>query len=320
MNETRHSTTRVIVTALFSIALISACKTAGGTVPRSQAEGAEQSAAQPLVHITIKAPTASPLPPTATPLPLAAIVNGSPITIEQFHAELAHYLDDVDPNSAQAAEVQKTTLNTLIENALILQEATRRGITMSEQQIDEEINIARARAGGDDAYVTWLAASKLTQEEARERVRIALMTSALRDKVVVNIPREADHVRAFHILAATEIEAQQILEKLNAGAVFGPLATRYSIDEGTRADEGDLGWFPRGADAVLWPEVEEAAFNLAPGDTSGIIASPAGFHIVRVVAREMQPLNEVNYSALQQHALEGWIAGLLKSAKVERYL
>lgn len=278
---------------------------------------------KPQMAVTIKSAsnaTATLIPATSTPIALAAVVNDQPITLEQLHTELAHYLDTSAPNDPQAAEAQKIVLSNMIQRTLLQQEAQRLGITASDAQIDEAVSIARARAGGDEAYVTWLAASHLTPEEVRERIRIALLTAAVRDRIVAAVPRRAEHVHAFHILVATELEAQQMLDQLAAGAVFGPLAMRFSLDEGTRADEGDLGWFPQGADAVIWPEVEEAAFKLPPGETSNIIASPAGFHIVRVVAREMRPLSEANFTALQQRALEAWMSNMLAQSHVERFL
>jgi parvulin-like peptidyl-prolyl isomerase len=319
-------TRRILAIGLLVAWLSSGC-TLDAAAPRNGTIADADSAQQPL-RITINAPptatsappTATPIPPTATPVPLAARVNDEAITLEQFHSELAHYLDTADPNDPQATAAQQVVLTNMIQRAVLLQEAARAGVTVSEARIEEEIALARARAGGDEEYVTWLAASKLTPEEARERIRIALITAAMRDRVIAAVPREAEHVRAFHILVGTELEAQQMLDRLDAGAVLGPLATRYSLDDGTRADEGDLGWFPQGAGAVIWPEVEEATFQLQPGETSGIVASPAGFHIVRVVAREVRPLSEAHFTALQARALETWMNALLDGARVERFL
>ena len=318
MNHSLCSLTRALATVSLGVMLSSACTA-------QSAPGSAPAVAQPQAAITINAPptptpTVTPLPPTATPVPLAARVNDQVISLEQFNSELAHYLDNAGPKDPQAAEAQQIVLSQLIQRMLIMQEAARQNIVISDQQVQEEIAIARARAGGDEAYVTWLAASRISPEEAQDRVRIALLTAAVRDRVLASVPREAEHVRAFHILVGTEIEAQQMLDRLDAGAVFGPLATRFSIDDGTRADEGDLGWFPYDAGALIWPEVEDVAFQLQPGETSGIIASPAGFHIVRVVAREMQPLSEAMFTALRNRALEKWMSDLMKQARIDRYL
>lgn len=323
MSHTLPFVTRVAAATLFGALLSSACTAPVPTdVPSTRIQSAT---IQPQPAVTINAPptptpTLTPPPPTATPIPLAARVNDEAITLDQFHSELAHYLDTMAPNDPQAIEAQQVVLSNMIERTLIVQEATRMGISISESQVDEEVAVARARAGNDEAYVTWLAANRISQEEARERIRIALLTAAVRDRVVASVPREAEHVRAFHILVGTELEARQMLDRLAAGAVLGPLAMRFSLDEGTRADEGDLGWFPYGAGALIWQEVEDIAFELQPGETSDVVVSPAGFHIVRVVAREMQPLSEANFTVLQQRALEAWMSDILKQARVERFL
>ena len=80
-------------------------------------------------------------------------------------------------------------------------------------------------------------------------------------------------------LAAARQEAEQVLTELREGADFEVLARRYSDDPGTREHGGDLGWFQRGR---MVPEFENVAFALRPGQTSGIVKTDFGFHIIRV--------------------------------------
>jgi parvulin-like peptidyl-prolyl isomerase len=278
--------------------------------------------------VTINAPAATEEPPTPTPAPtetptpaLAAIVNDQPVTLEQFNVEMARYMGDVDPASEagqqKASTLKLMVLDDLILRVLIEQEAARQGVTVPDAQIEEEIGVARQRSGGDEAYAAWLAASKLTEDEARALTRQELLTAALRDKLLADMPREAEYVRAFHILVNTESEARQVLARLDAGAKVGPLARAVSVDDSTRADDGDLGWFARSTGVILWPEVEEAAFALQPGETSGIVKSPVGFHIIRVTAREMRPLTDADLAALQQKMIEDWLANLRLQARIE---
>lgn len=97
-------------------------------------------------------------------------------------------------------------------------------------------------------------------------------------------------VRARHILIATgpEASAQQkavakakaedILQKLKAGADFGKLAEQYSDDPGTKDKGGDLGYFSHGE---MVKPFEDAAFKLKPGQMD-IVESQFGYHVIQV--------------------------------------
>jgi hypothetical protein len=91
--------------------------------------------------------------------------------------------------------------------------------------------------------------------------------------------------------ARAKIEA--LRERLEKGEDFAEVARRFSEDA-TAAAGGDLGYFVRGGG--LRPEVEEAAFALAPGELSDVIETDAGFHLIRVaehLPERQLPLGEV---------------------------
>ena len=100
-----------------------------------------------------------------------------------------------------------------------------------------------------------------------------------------------EEVRASHILlntagkdeAEVRAQAEDLLTQLEAGADFAMLATEFSEDAGTAANGGDLDYFGRGR---MVPEFETAAFALEPGQTSGIVQSQFGFHIIRAVDKK----------------------------------
>ncbi len=341
--RTQTRATRIRVAMLICAALLAACDPT--TLPAPQATLlapltstqastpiavtlAPGVASEPASNVTLTVPTVAPTEtpaPTDTPAPvLAARVNDAQITLEMFNAEMARLLGNADPASEEglkrAAEIKAAVLDGLIQKALIAQEAARQGVAISEQQIDDELAFAQEKSGGADKYAAWLAANRLTDEDAREMVRSELLGAALRDLVLAATPREAEHVRAFHILLATKAEAQQVMARLDAGAKLGPLAQASSIDDSTRADDGDLGWFARDTGAILWPEVEAAAFALQPGETSSIVQSPVGFHLIRVTERQVRPLSDTDLAAVQQAALEKWLAQLQSQAKIEKFV
>lgn len=72
--------------------------------------------------------------------------------------------------------------------------------------------------------------------------------------------------------------AEEVLRALQAGQDPDALARQYSDDPSAERNGGDLGLVARGQ---LVPAFEEAAFALKPGETSDIVESPYGFHIIR---------------------------------------
>ena len=81
---------------------------------------------------------------------------------------------------------------------------------------------------------------------------------------------------------------------MRSGADFAAVAKAQSQDPGSAPNGGDLGFFPKGQ---MTPAFEEAAFKLKPGAVSGLIETPFGFHIIKVLERRgarTAPLAEVS--------------------------
>ena len=86
-----------------------------------------------------------------------------------------------------------------------------------------------------------------------------------------------NEVHCAHILVKTEKEAQTVVERLEKGEKFANIAREISLcPSGKRG--GDLGSFSRGK---MVKEFEEAAFALEKGQTSPIVKTTFGDHLVR---------------------------------------
>jgi peptidyl-prolyl cis-trans isomerase D len=116
--------------------------------------------------------------------------------------------------------------------------------------------------------------------------------------------RTPERVDARHILiksdasndAAMKAKAEGLLKQIQAGGDFAKLAKENSQDNaagGSAEKGGELGWLVRGQTV---PEFEKAAFALQPGETSGLVKTTYGYHIIQVEKHEqahLQPFEEV---------------------------
>jgi parvulin-like peptidyl-prolyl isomerase len=124
------------------------------------------------------------------------------------------------------------------------------------------------------------------------------------DKVTADVAHTQEQVWARHILVADEATAQSIRQQLVSGADFGTLAAQVSIDTGSKAKGGDLGWFGRG---VMVAEFESAAFALQVGEISQPVQSTDGWHIIQVLGHETRPLTATEYSSAVSAAFSQWL-------------
>ena len=155
--------------------------------------------------------------------------------------------------------------------------------------------------------------------------------------------RVAEQVKVSHILVKTPLpapgakedekagadaraKAEDVLKQLKAGGDFAKLAEKYSDDPGSAKSGGELGWIGRGRTV---PEFEKAAFSLGKGQTSDLVKSTYGFHIIRVEDKQTAHLktlaevkNEIEEKVKQEkiaHATETAANALLSQARTDGF-
>lgn len=186
------------------------------------------------------------------------------------------YLDEMiaampEPQRAQLStpEGKKQLLNNIVEAHMFANEAVRRKLNES-------------------------ASAKCMMQNMMDQVLASEYVRYLRDQVKVSDEdvkayyeqnkdrfKQAETVKARHILVKTEDEAKAVLAELEAGKDFGQLAAEKSTCP-SKARGGDLGWFEKGR---MVPEFDTAAFALKKGERSGVVQTQFGYHIILVEDR-----------------------------------
>jgi peptidyl-prolyl cis-trans isomerase D len=99
--------------------------------------------------------------------------------------------------------------------------------------------------------------------------------------------------------AAAKAKAQDVLKQVQAGGNFAELAKKYSDDPGSKDTGGELPMMPT---AGLDPAYAKAAMGLNPGQTSGLVKSAFGYHIIQTEQKQVagtKPLAEVKDAIVQ---------------------
>lgn len=125
--------------------------------------------------------------------------------------------------------------------------------------------------------------------EARRRVVVEYYRSTKLDTIDVSPERlanifewNADKVRLWQIVRRTRAEADSVLRAVRAGADFGELARRTSIDPQSNTRDGDWGWMRFGE--ML--HVDELIWKLLPGHIAGPVETFRGWHVIRIDDRQ----------------------------------
>lgn len=268
-------------------------------------------------------PAVTPLPANA---PLAARVNGQGILLDLYNRHVSQAQNamvqnaGLDPKSTQGQETIKSlrqqVLDQLINDVVISQQAEREGIKVT----DDDLNLRLAQmiqdAGSVEKLNEYLTKNQLTLGDLCSQVRAQLLGEAMLNRITAALPTQVPQVHARHILVASAQQAQAVRDQLRQGKDFAALAKQYSLDEASKEQGGDLGWFPKG---VMDPQFEAVAFQLKPGETSDVVRTQFGFHVIRVDekdnARALPP--ELLQNARQQ-AFLAWLQAVRETMKIER--
>lgn len=237
-------------------------------------------------------PVYKPLPTsTLSPTQLALITpTPSPTPIETQEAE-----EPAGGDTETGEQVQPTPTPTVAAQP----EPT--SVTQDEYNTSLGDYLDKVKAyGADEAFI-------------RNLIRMQIYRDKLNTELGKDIEPVEEQVWARHILVADEATANDLLQQLKDGADFGQLAIDNSIDTGSGAMGGDLGWFGRGQ---MVPEFENAAFDGKVGEIVGPVQTDYGFHLIQILGHEMRPVSKSDFDSMVLDALTNLLNDLKTGADI----
>lgn len=189
-----------------------------------------------------------------------ALLQQREVQVQQFDAKA--FLAQVKPTDAElqayysnpkhAAEFQSPE-QASIEYVVLDMASVKNGVTVSDDELRKYYAENEAR---------------YTAPEERRASHILIKA----DKSAPAAERAQAKAKAEALLAVVQKDPK----------AFADLARKNSQDPGSAVNGGDLDFFGRGA---MVKPFEEAAFALKPGQTSGVVESDFGFHIIQLTAQ-----------------------------------
>ena len=226
----------------------------------------------------------------------------------------------VPTDSVAQAALARTVLNDLVDEEILVQKAKEMKLEVTESEIisaaDRQLKTVRAQFKSEEEYRTELRNAGLgAPDEYRKSLIEQYRRQNLQQKAFADLRKRAKPVNitdeevtaAFErsradlqkrpasvtfrqiivaphasadAKAKAKARAESLLVEIRKGGDFELIAKRESMDPGTKALGGDLGWNRRGSGLV--PEFEMMMFALRPGEVSPVIETAFGYHIIRV--------------------------------------
>lgn len=252
---------------------------------------------------------------------IVAWVDNEIILQSEFDATLIQFTNQYNVNNAKNIECK--VLETMIVNKVMVAKSKIDSVFVEEEMVDQELERRLqqmfAQYGGDQETILKEYGKTLYQLklEIRPNLKDQLIIQTMQSKITGDVsitpkevkqfykkiptdslPKFSTEVEVGHIVRypkpsqeeyeRTKNELEKIKARIEAGESFADLAKIYSMDPGSGARGGELGFFKRGQ---LVPEYEAAALSMRPGELSKIVKSQFGYHLIQLIERRGNEFN-----------------------------
>jgi len=295
------------------------------------------------------------------PADKVAVVNGVTISKDTYDRELDFFVRRAAPGGQQIPDVQMAqmkseVLESLIDRELLFQESKKKGIQVKSDAVSDQLQKIQQRYPNKEEFKKLLSNMGLTESDVQAQIERGMAIQELIDKEVTEkikvsdeetkafydknpqLFQQPEQIKASHILIKVQADApadqkaearkkiEDVQQKVKKGEDFATLAKTYS--EGPSGPKGgDLGYFRRGQ---MVKPFEEAAFSLKPDETSEIVETQFGYHLIKV--NDKKPAKKMTYTEVKDRLSENlkkqkqdseanaYIETLRKDAKIEKFI
>jgi peptidyl-prolyl cis-trans isomerase C len=298
---------------------------------------------------------------TALPDPLpevAARVNGNEIKTKYVELIARKLLESAGNQPKDRPFAYRRAAQQMIVRELLFEEAVARKISADDAKVEQLYNEARVPYRDDTEWLGFLAKQGLDADAFRTEIRTQQTVAALvgKEHGLVSTTATDQETKAFYdanpamfdsgerlrarhiqIRVSADATAEQkqelrgkietVLARLKKGEDFAALARQFSEDQGSAGKGGELDVFNHGQ---MVPAFEEAAGKLKPGETSGVVETPFGLHIIQL--EERLPTQKLAYEGIKDRIrdlivqkrrserVEALISQLWAASRIETYL
>ncbi len=191
-------------------------------------------------------------------------------------------------------------VNKIVDDSLILAYGKDRGIRLDEIELERAIQDI-TRDYPEDSFKETLLTRCIDYNEWKQRLGAQLLIRKIvmeRTESMGTITYDAirsyyeqrreefshpPRVKFVHVIANSRSDAEAVLSRLRGGEGMEKMAKKHSLGHGIQGDCG-MNWNTK----EMRPQaLSEAAFSLPVGEISPVIQTPYGFHVIKVVQREL---------------------------------
>lgn len=193
------------------------------------------------------------------------VVNG--VNISQSAIDMLLKDRGVPANQLKNPELQKSTKEYLITRELLVQEARKKGMDKSVE-IQTRLENTKQELLARIYFENFAKSHPVSENDIKNEY----------DRMKSEVGTKEYKVR--HILVQKEDEAKSVMDQLKKGVKFEKLATEKSMDPGSKANGGDLGW---SAPTRYVKPFADAVIAMKKGETTDKpVQSPFGWHVIRL--------------------------------------
>lgn len=258
---------------------------------------------------------------------VAAKIGDTKITVADLNRIVGYYDPERQAYLKNDPQKMETLLRRLVQTRIISDIAKKGGFD-KRADIKERLEL----------FTADLIATEYIKSEIISKINVTEDEMDQYYKAHQDEFKSPEMVRARHILikadrTASEDDrkkarekAEEVLKKIKAGEDFAKLASEFSDDPGSKTKGGDLGFFSRGK---MVPVFESTAYSLKPGEVSGIVETPFGFHIIKTEEKKepgLEPYDQVKdkvkkkvLDILSAGRVSGFIEKAMNDAGAEIY-